>query len=249
MLLQVERLNAGYGESLICQEVSLRVAEGEVVCLLGRNGVGKTTLLRALIGIIGHRGGRVAFDGRDISQTPAHERARLGLAYVPQGRLVFPRLTVEENLRGGTIIGGDGRFSRIAEAVFGYFPVLRERLAQRAGTLSGGEQQMLALGRALAGRPRALLLDEPSEGIQPSIVQEIRAIIPRIAAERGLGVLLVEQNLRFATSVARRGYIMDKGRIVTAGDVRTLAEDAIVAEHLSLADSRHDRSESREWRR
>jgi urea ABC transporter ATP-binding protein UrtE len=230
MLLQVDSVDVGYGESLICQGVSLNVGPGEIVCLLGRNGVGKTTLLRSLVGITPNRAGRIVFDGDDISRLADHERARLGIAYVPQGRLIFSRLTVAENLRAGTLVGSLGGFTSLDEAIFEYFPVLRERLKQKAGTLSGGEQQMLTLGRALAGRPRLLLLDEPSEGIQPSIVQEIRDIIRRIAIERGLAVLLVEQNLKFATAVARRGYVMDKGQIVAAGEVAELIQDAVVAE-------------------
>lgn len=236
MLLEIDGVDVGYGESLICQAISLGVEEGETVCLLGRNGVGKTTLLRSVVGIVPNRAGRVVFDGSDISGFPDHERARLGIAYVPQGRLVFSRLTVAENLRAGTLVGGLGGFTSLDEAIFGYFPILRERLKQKAGTLSGGEQQMLALGRALAGKPRLLLLDEPSEGIQPSIVQEIRDIMRRIAIERGLAVLLVEQNLKFATAVSRRGYVMDKGRIVAAGNVDDLIQDAVVAEHLSFVE-------------
>jgi branched-chain amino acid transport system ATP-binding protein len=198
--------------------------------------VGKTTLLRGLVGVLPHRAGRIVFDGTDIGRLADHQRARLGIGYVPQGRLVFPKLTVAENLRSGTMIGGASGFAAVNESVFGYFPILAERMSQKAGTLSGGEQQMLALGRALAGKPRLLLLDEPSEGIQPSIVQEIRGIIQRIAKERALAVLLVEQNLKFATGAARRGYVMDKGRIVAAGAVEELVHDAVVAEHLSFVE-------------
>jgi urea ABC transporter ATP-binding protein UrtE len=222
--------------------VSLAVDRQEVVCLLGRNGVGKTTLMRSLMGILPNRAGRILFDGQDVSGLPSHERARRGMAYVPQGRLVFPQLTVAENLRSGTLIGGTGGgrsgFGPVDDSVFGYFPILRERLGQRAGTLSGGEQQMLALGRALAAQPRLLLLDEPSEGIQPSIVQQIRDLIARIARERNLAVLLVEQNLKFATGASTRGYVMDKGRIVAAGSVAELAKDAVVSQHLTFVEER-----------
>jgi branched-chain amino acid transport system ATP-binding protein len=232
MLFEARGVAAAYGQTLICQDVDLAIEGGEVACLLGRNGVGKTTLLRALIGMIPLSAGHVVLDGRDLARLGDHARARAGIGYVPQGRLVFPRLTVEENLRGGTLIGGSGSFAQVDEAIFDHFPILRQRLSQKAGTLSGGEQQMLAIGRALAGAPRVLLLDEPSEGIQPSIVQEIGRIIRRIARDRGLAILLVEQNLRFATATAGRGWVMDKGRIVATGAMETLVDDAVVREHL-----------------
>jgi urea transport system ATP-binding protein len=243
MLLELSQVEVAYRQSLICQGVSLAVDRNEVVCLLGRNGVGKTTLMRSLMGILPNRAGRILFDGQDVTNLPSHERARRGMAYVPQGRLVFPQLTVAENLRGGTLIGEDAGnqrrgFGPVDESVFAYFPILRERLHQRAGLLSGGEQQMLALGRALAANPRLLLLDEPSEGIQPSIVQQIRDIIARIAVERNLAVLLVEQNLKFATGASTRGYVMDKGQIVAEGSVAELAKDAVVSQHLTFVEEK-----------
>jgi urea ABC transporter ATP-binding protein UrtE len=242
-MLELENVHAYYGESHVLRGVSLSVAKGEVVCLLGRNGAGKTTLMRSLMGILPNRAGKILFDGQDVTNLPSHERARRGMAYVPQGRLVFPQLTVAENLRSGTLIGGAtdkkrSGFGPIDESVFGYFPILRERLGQRAGTLSGGEQQMLALGRALAAHPRLLLLDEPSEGIQPSIVQQIRDIIMRIAQDRNLAVLLVEQNLKFATGASSRGYVMDKGRIVAEGSVAELAKDSVVSQHLTFVEEK-----------
>jgi urea transport system ATP-binding protein len=236
MLLGLEGVSAAYGGTVICQEVRLTVDCGEVVCLLGRNGVGKTTLLRSIMGIVPNGGGRILFNDRDISALPSYARAKAGLAYVPQGRLIFPQLTVAENLRSGTLIGGDGSFREVADAVFDYFPRLRERLGQRAGSLSGGEQQMLAIGRALGGRPSLLLLDEPSEGIQPTIVQQIRDLIVRLASERQLGVLLVEQNLKFAGGASARGYVMDKGQIVAEGSVAEISREAVVAEHLTFED-------------
>ena len=248
MLLETQAVDVAYGESLVCEGVGIAVDPGEVVCLLGRNGVGKTTLLRALVGVLPNRRGRILFDGKDISRESSFSRAHRGIAYVPQGRMVFKDLTVADNLRAGTLIGGKGRFGKVDDIVFDYFPILRERLGQSAGTLSGGEQQMLAIGRALAGAPRVLLLDEPSEGIQPSIVQEIREIIKRVAAERQLAVFLVEQNLKFAMLASSRGYVMDKGRIVTQGSPEALSNDSVVFEHLTFSTtprtSRNDRPEA-----
>jgi len=235
VLLSVQSLDTGYGQGRICQGVDLEVGEGELVCLLGRNGVGKTTLLRAIIGLLPATAGRLSFDGQDITRLPEYRRARLGIGYVPQGRLVFGRLTVAENLRSGTVIGGRRLARGFADDVLDYFPILRERLSQRAGTMSGGEQQMLAIARALAGRPRLLLLDEPSEGIQPSIVQAIREILRQIQRDRKLAMLLVEQNLKFASALAPRGYVIEKGRIVAKGAMSELVTDAVVREHLTFS--------------
>ena len=241
MLLSLEGLDSGYGKSRICQGVDLRVDDGELVCLLGRNGVGKSTLMRAIIGLLPSTAGRIVFDGQDITRLPEYQRARLGIAYVPQGRLVFGRLTVAENLRSGTVIGGRRLAPSYAADVLDYFPILRDRLGQRAGTMSGGEQQMLAIARALAGKPRLLLLDEPSEGIQPSIVQSIREILRRIQQERKLAMLLVEQNLKFASALAQRGYVIEKGRIVAAGPMADLVSDSVVREHLTFSqEAAHD---------
>ncbi len=234
ILLDVVDLDVGYGTTTICRSVSLNIEQGELVCLLGRNGVGKTTLLRGIIGMLPTTRGRILFNGSDITKATDYERARLGIGYVPQGRLVFRNLTVAENLRSGTMIGG-GSLGMYPDEVFEYFPVLKQRLTQAAGTLSGGEQQMLALARVLAGRPKLLLLDEPSEGIQPSIVSEIALILKRIRDERGLALLLVEQNLKFARSVADRGYVIEKGSIVASGAIAELAEDKVVREHLTFA--------------
>ncbi|WP_202526095.1 ABC transporter ATP-binding protein [Sneathiella litorea] len=233
-ILEIEDLDVGYGTTKICRSVSLTVGEGELICLLGRNGVGKTTLLRGIIGMLPATKGRITFNGSDITAADDYDRARAGIGYVPQGRLVFQKMTVLENLRSGTMIGGD-RLGSYPDEVFSYFPVLKQRLNQAAGTLSGGEQQMLALARVLSGRPKLLLLDEPSEGIQPSIVAEIAEILQRIRRERGLALLLVEQNLKFARSISERGYVIEKGSIVAAGTVEDLAEDSVVREHLTFA--------------
>lgn len=232
-ILDIDGLDVGYGTTIICRSVSLNIEAGELVCLLGRNGVGKTTLLRGIIGLLPVTQGKILFDGADITTATDYERARRGIGYVPQGRLVFRNLTVAENLRSGTMIGG-GELGMYQDEVFSYFPVLKQRLNQAAGTLSGGEQQMLALARVLSGKPRLLLLDEPSEGIQPSIVSEIAVILRRIRDERGLALLLVEQNLKFARSVADRGYVIEKGSIVASGAIDALAEDKVVREHLTF---------------
>lgn len=233
-ILDIENLDVGYGTTTICRSVAMNIEDGELVCLLGRNGVGKTTLLRGIIGMLPATRGRIRFNGADITTAMEFERARFGIGYVPQGRLVFGNLTVAENLRSGTMIGG-GRLGTYPDEVFDYFPILKQRLDQAAGTLSGGEQQMLALARVLSGRPKLLLLDEPSEGIQPSIVSEIALILKRIRHERGLALLLVEQNLKFARSVAERGYVIEKGSIVASGAMEELAEDKVVREHLTFA--------------
>ncbi|MBO0334015.1 ABC transporter ATP-binding protein [Sneathiella sp. CAU 1612] len=233
-MLEIKDLDVGYGTTKICRSITLNVDDGELVCLLGRNGVGKTTLLRGIIGMLPATNGNITFNGVDITTAADYDRARAGIGYVPQGRLVFQKMTVLENLRSGTMIGGDSLGS-YPDEVFSYFPVLKQRLNQAAGTLSGGEQQMLALARVLSGKPKLLLLDEPSEGIQPSIVAEIAEILKRIKRERGLALLLVEQNLKFARSISERGYVIEKGGIVAAGTIDDLAEDDVVREHLTFA--------------
>jgi urea ABC transporter ATP-binding protein UrtE len=229
----VEDLHVAYGQSRVCHGVSLQIGVGEAVCLLGRNGVGKTTLLRGILRLIPYREGRCTFDARDISRLATQSIARLGIGYVPQGRELFPDLTVHDNLRLGTIIR-HGRPGQVPSDVFEFFPILKERLTQRAGTLSGGEQQMAAIARALAGRPRLLLLDEPSEGIQPNIVQQLGEVLGGIRDKTGVALLVVEQNLDFALALTSRGYVMEKGRIVAEGAVDELRRDEIVVTHLGV---------------
>jgi urea ABC transporter ATP-binding protein UrtE len=213
-MLKLEGLVAGYGRTTVLNGVDLELADGEIVTVLGRNGVGKSTMLKALIGTIRTTAGSILLDGEDISRLPAHVRARRGLAYVPQGRQIFPALTVNENLRVAAYGSGrDDWYARLEE-VYAEYPVLAEKRNARASSLSGGQQQMLALGRALIASPRVLLLDEPSEGIQPSIIDQIVETLQRINRERGISVVLVEQNLDFAADVAERVYVMEKGRIV-----------------------------------
>jgi branched-chain amino acid transport system ATP-binding protein len=222
-LLEVADLHAGYGESVVVQGVSLRVAEGRVAAVLGRNGVGKTTLVRAVAGLTPARRGRVLLRGEDITRLPPHTIARRGVGLVPQGRRLFPSLTVREHLAIGARAGGrrDWDLAR----VLGLFPRLAERLRHRAGTLSGGEQGMVASGRALVGNPDVLLMDEPSEGLAPLLVRELGRILLDLKRE-GVAVLLVEQNLAFTLRVADDVHLMSKGRIVHACTPDELGHDA-----------------------
>jgi branched-chain amino acid transport system ATP-binding protein len=220
-LLAVNQLHAGYGRTPALFGVDLRVETGEIVALLGRNGVGKTTTLRSIVGQTTRTSGGVTVDGTAIERLPPHAIARMGVAYVPEDRGVFPGLTVAENLRLGRLAGGEA--SDVTHAIT-RFPVLGERLDQDAGALSGGERQMLALGRALLSRPRLLLIDEFSEGLQPNVVQELAAGLGEIAAS-GVGVLLVEQNAHLALRVSARCYVMEKGVVVDEGVSRDLLED------------------------
>jgi urea transport system ATP-binding protein len=229
-MLAVERLDAAYGGSQVLWGVDLDVRFGQVVCLMGRNGVGKTTLLRVVMGLLPARGGRVTFDGTDITRWSADRRARAGIGYVPQGREIFPHLSVEENLRVAQL--GCGRGSGMDD-VLDLFPALRRLLGRKGGVLSGGEQQMLAIGRALLTRPKLLILDEPTEGIQPSIILEIEESIRRITADLGLAVLLVEQYLDFAERLADAYVIMAKGSVVAAGATRDLRPEQ-VKQHLAV---------------
>jgi urea transport system ATP-binding protein len=229
-MLAVEGLDVAYGGSQVLWSVDLDVPKGRVVCLMGRNGVGKTTLLRATMGLLPARAGRVTFDGADVTRWSPDRRARAGIGYVPQGREIFPHLTVAENLRMAGL--GCGRSSAPDEALE-LFPKLRELLGRKGGVLSGGEQQMLAIGRALLTRPRLLMLDEPTEGIQPSIILEIEEAIRRIRTELGLAVLLVEQYLDFAERLADSYVILAKGAVVARGETRDLNVEA-VRHHLAV---------------
>jgi urea transport system ATP-binding protein len=230
-MLALNDVSAAYGLSQVLSDIGLRVESGEAVALLGRNGVGKTTLLRTIIGLHAAGGGRIAFDDRRIDDLPAYRRARLGIGYVPQGRGIFPHLTVEENLAmGSSALGGRSAAKpRSFDTVYELFPTLARLRARKGGVLSGGEQQQLALGRALVAEPRLLLLDEPCEGIQPSIVQEIEAVLLRVRRELGIALLLVEQHLDFAWSIAERYYVMQRGTVVAAGATATDASNEILS--------------------
>jgi len=232
-LLELNGVCAAYGQSQVLWEVDMHVAPGSAVALIGRNGVGKTTLLNAIAGVHKLSGGTIVFNGTDVSTAPAHGRARAGIGFVPQGRHVFPHLTVMENLTVGlaALTGRKGvTESGIAAHIFDLFPKLTEIRQRKAGLLSGGEQQQLAIGRALAGQPRLLLLDEPTEGIQPNVVQQIEAALRRVRAELGMTVIIVEQYLDFAWSFAEDYHVMQRGKIVRSGS--TAAETADEISHL-----------------
>lgn len=231
-MLELDDVSAAYGLSPVLSAIGLRVEAGEAVALLGRNGVGKTTLLRTIIGLHAAAGGRISFEDKPIEALPAYRRARLGIGYVPQGRGIFPHLTVEENLAmGSSALGGrTAAAPRSFAKVYELFPTLGRLRARKGGVLSGGEQQQLALGRALVAEPRLLLLDEPCEGIQPSIVREIEAVLLTVRREFGVALLVVEQHLDFVWSIAERYYVMQRGTVVAAGATATGAS----AEILSL---------------
>jgi urea transport system ATP-binding protein len=226
--LQVSNLNVYYGESHILRDVDLSVPAGQMVCLIGRNGVGKTTLLKSIMGLIRPRSGAIAFDGAVINSKTPDQRAKLGIGYVPQGREIIPRLTVKENLLLGLEARRNNSRQRkeISAEIFELFPVLKTMLSRLGGDLSGGQQQQLAIARALMGQPRLLVLDEPTEGIQPSIILEIEAAVRRIIASTGISVLLVEQHLHFVRQ-ADYYYAMQKGGIVASGNTSELSQDVI----------------------
>ena len=231
-MLTVKALNQFYGGSHTLWDVDLAVPKGARMCLMGRNGMGKTTLLKCIMGLQASSSGGIEFDGSDLLKCAAEQRARLGIGYVPQGREIFSHLTVEENLRVGLGIRKNGPRS-IPSRIFDMFPVLKKMMNRRGGDLSGGQQQQLAIGRALVLEPKLLILDEPTEGIQPNIVHEIGDIILRLNQEEGLTVLLVEQKLPFARRVASEFCILDKGRRVAAGGINELT-DEVVRAHLSV---------------
>ena len=230
-MLEIRQLNQFYGGSHILWDVDLSIAAGSCTCLMGRNGMGKTTLLRCIMGLLPSTG-ELLYDGRHLDRLAADRRAGLGIGYVPQGREIFSQLTVEENLRIG-LSARKRKLRDIPEQIFELFPVLKKMLRRRGGDLSGGQQQQLAIGRALVLEPRLLILDEPTEGIQPNIVHEIGDIILRLNRETNLTVLLVEQKLPFARRVASEFRILDKGRVVAGGRTPELTDD-LVRQHLTV---------------
>ena len=231
-LLDLQAIDTYYGASHILHSLSLAVEQGEIECILGRNGVGKTTLLRSIIGLTPPRRGKVLFRDEDITRMRVNRRARLGIGYVPQGREIFPDISVMDNLRLGLVARSDG-LARVPDEVFDFFPMLKPLVDRKGGLLSGGEQQQLAIARALCGNPQLLLLDEPTEGIQPSIVEEIERILARIHREKKLTIVLVEQKLDFAKNVAQEFTIMVKGRVAREADIHSLTDD-VVREYLTI---------------
>jgi urea transport system ATP-binding protein len=233
LMLKIDKLNQYYGESHTLWDLNLDVPKGQCTCVMGRNGVGKTTLMKCIMGEESVRDGSILLDGSvELTKEKLEERSRLGIGYVPQGRQIFPLLTVEENLRTGLAVRKDGS-KQIPERIYELFPVLKEMKNRRGGDLSGGQQQQLAIGRALVIEPRLLILDEPGEGIQPNIVTQIGEVIRRLIAEDGLTVLLVEQKLPFARKFADRFAIMDRGRQVAGGEIAELS-DELIKKHLTV---------------
>ena len=232
-MLEIKELQQFYGASHTLWDIDLKVAKNTCLCLMGRNGVGKTTLLKAVMGLIPVAEGSIMFDGIDLSKSRTELRAELGIGFVPQGREVFPLLTVEENLKVGLRAARKQGIKQIPESVYALFPVLKQMLNRRGGDLSGGQQQQLAIARALVLNPRFLILDEPTEGIQPNIISDIGDVITRLNRELGMTVLLVEQKLPFARKVADSFSILDRGRHVAGGQMHEL-DDAMVKEYLTV---------------
>ncbi len=231
-MLELSNVTAYYGHSRALRDVSMIVQRGELLCVLGRNGMGKTTLLRAILGLMDRVTGSIRLDGQNFGSRRTDQRARAGLGYVPQGRGILPRFTVLENLRLG-LFANPTSGGRLDESVFELFPMLREHLHRPGGNLSGGQQQQLAIARALQTAPKVILLDEPTEGIQPNIVKEIEQIIIRLNRERGISIILVEQNVAFARQASQRFLIMEKGRIAAAGGTSDLT-DGLVHRHMTV---------------
>jgi urea transport system ATP-binding protein len=231
-VLKVNELCYSYGAVQTVRGVSFDAPAGEVTCVIGRNGVGKTTLLKSVMGVLKPSGGSVSLDGSELAHLPANQRARAGVALVPQGRMIFPKLTIEENLKVGLQARADG-LRTIPGEVYDLFPVLKQMGRRMGGDLSGGQQQQLAIARALVGEPRVLLLDEPTEGIQPNVIQQIGAVLRQLVEQKRMAVVLVEQYLDFVKEFGRRFYILNRGRLVAQGDTKEL-DDTLVSQHLGV---------------
>jgi len=232
-MLELDNITASYATTPILRDVDLSVEEGEIVGVMGKNGVGKSTLMKTVIGLLEPTKGTITYDGVDVTDATADERARAGIGYIPQGRDVFPKLTVEQNIRMGETVNADSS-ETLYDQVYNYFPILEERASQKAGTLSGGQQQMLAIGRALVSNPDLLLLDEPSEGIQPSIVDQISQDMQTINDDLGTTILFVEQNLGVIREMADRCYAMERGTVVDELGPSTIADEDAIAEYLAV---------------
>jgi len=232
-MLELDGVTAAYDTTPILRDVDLAVEEGEIVGVMGKNGVGKTTLLKTVMGLLEPSEGSISYDGTNVTHASADERARAGIGYIPQGRDVFPKLTVEQNIKMGETIRADSD-ETLYDQIYDYFPVLEERAGQEAGTLSGGQQQMLAIGRALVSNPDLLLLDEPSEGIQPSIVDQISQDMQTINDDLGTTILFVEQNLGVIREMADRCYAMERGTVVDELGPSTIADEDAIAEYLAV---------------
>ncbi len=233
-MLEIENLSAGYGEALVLRDFSCRIDSGKVSALMGRNGMGKTTLMKTIMGLIRAKSGRIMVDGVAIEKLTTHQISRIGMGYVPQGREIFADFTVAENLRL-SLLGHEGGNVLTLEQIYDWFPILKERAEQRAGTFSGGQQQILAIARALIGGPKMLLLDEPTEGIQPSIVHEIGVQLSHIARETGLSILIVEQNVDMVRTLADEVLFMENGVIKECCDIEALRQDdSLLHRYLSV---------------
>jgi urea transport system ATP-binding protein len=231
-MLQVDRLNVAYGSTQVLFDVSFGIEKGDLLCVMGRNGVGKSTLLKTVVGVLNPRAGSIRWRGRDLKGMAAYDRVKLGIAYVPQGHETFPQLSVHENLQ--VVVDACGGKQSVIDDVIDLFPRLRPILKRPAGLLSGGQKQQLGVARALVTNPQLLVLDEPTEGLQPSIVHEMEEMIQRLHRERGLSILLAEQYFEFAMRVADRYMVLDAGQVVAQGDTRSLADNAAVRELVAI---------------
>ncbi|MFZ5868744.1 MAG: urea ABC transporter ATP-binding subunit UrtE [Thermodesulfobacteriota bacterium] len=231
-MLEVEKLSFSYGEVKTLNQVSMMMEPQKITCVMGRNGVGKTTLMKNIMGTLRSNSGTLKLDGTDVTNFPANKRAKAGIALVPQGRHIFPRLTVDENLRVGLEARSDAKCT-IPDEVFDLFPVLKTMLRRYGGDLSGGQQQQLAIARALVGNPQVLLLDEPTEGIQPNVIEKIGEVLQHLVSERGVTVVMVEQYLDFVRAVGNSFYIMNRGAVVANGQTKDLSE-GLIARHLHV---------------